>query len=71
MMGQYAEEQKFSFNLRQWLWGATSGSGRWNINGEETENVKVLKHLWVWFDQGMLGNVQMKKMQERTDNQKR
>ena len=40
------------------------GSGRWSINGEETEEVKVLKHLWVWFDQGMLGNVQMEKMKE-------
>lgn len=55
--------------IRQQLWGATSGSGRWSINGEDQmEEVKVFKHLWVWFDQGMLGNVQMKKMKERIDN---
>ena len=44
MMGQYAEEWKFSFNAskcKTMVVGATSGSEKWRISGEEMEEVKT------------------------------
>ena len=48
MMGQYTEEWKFSFNAsksKTMAVGATSGSERWRISGEEMEEVKAFKYL--------------------------
>ena len=70
MMGQYAEEWKFSFNAsksKTMVVGATSGSERWRIRGEEMEEVKAFKYLGVWFDRGMRGNVQLEKMKEKAE----
>ena len=44
MMGQYAEEWKFSFNAsrsKTMVVGVTSGSERWRIRGEEMDEVKA------------------------------
>ena len=38
--------------------GATSGSERWRIRGEEMEKVKAFKYLGVWFDRGMRGKTE-------------
>ena len=70
MMGQYAEEWKFSFNAsksKTMVVGATSGSERWRVSGEEMEEVKAFKYLGVWFDRGMRGNVQLEKMKEKAE----
>ena len=56
MMGQYAEEWKFSFNAsksKTMVVGATSGSERWRISGKEMEEEKAFKYLGVWFDRSM------------------
>ena len=69
-MGQYAEEWKFSFNAsksKTMVVGATSGSERWRINGEEMEEVKAFKYLGVWFDRSMRGNVQLEKMKQKAE----
>ena len=53
MVGQYAEEWKFSFNAsksKSMVVGATSGSERWRISGEEMEEVKAFKCLGVWLE---------------------
>ena len=69
-MGQYAEEWKFSFNAgksKTMAVGATSGSERWRINGEEMEEVKAFKYLGVCFDRSMRGNVQLENMKEKAE----
>ena len=56
MLGQYAEEWKFSFNTsksKTMVVGATSGCERWRISGEKMEEVKAFKYLGC----GLIGHV--------------
>ena len=68
VVGRYSDMWKFKFNARKskvLVVGRRNNGEKWEIRGEEMEEVESFKYLGVWFDRRLRGNVQLEKMVEK------